>query len=151
MRITSEDLRDSKIFMYYRVIRKWAAEFYKIPTTEVEFLMSLHCKKRFSNQGFLDSELTHKWDKQRFYRLQREGWITVYRHGSKGHREKTIYKVTRKTNDMVNKIYRIMLGEEEIPVNQKNPFHKNETYTDKVMQTAIQKMKNDYREDKPYY
>ena len=152
MRLTSEDLRDSKIFMHFRTVKRWAAAMYGLTYYEIELMMSLHSKKRFYNTGFKDSCISMTWDRKRFQRLKRDGWIDVYRHYNKSKGEKTVYKVTRKTNDMVNRICRILLGEEQIPFTKRTPYHKNESYTDKSMQTAIQKMNDDYDdEDKPLY
>lgn len=140
---SSEDLRNSKVFMHYRTVRRWAAAYYKITSAEVELLISMHCKKRFTNEGFKDGEVTMTWDLKRFRRLKKDGWIDVYRDFWKTKEGKTIYKPSRKLNEMANKIYRILLGEEELPVNAKTPFNKNETYTDKTMLTAIEIAKRD--------
>ena len=151
MRLSSEDLRESKIFMYYRVVKRWASAFYNLTTVEVEFLMSLHCKKRFTTSGFKDSQANMNWDKRRFFRLQKEGWIERYRCYYEEGTRRTIYKPSRKCNDMVNRIYRILLGEEDIPINQRNPFYKAESYTDRAMLTSIAAMKNDYKNERAVY
>lgn len=150
MKLTSEDLRESKIFMYWRTVKKWAAEYWKMTAPDVEMIMSLHCKKRFTRDGFEDGEKVMAWDTTRFARLRKEGWIDVYRQFTRAG-GKTIFKPSRKANEMVNKIYRILLGEEEIPMNNKNPFWKADTYTDKVMLSSIDDMKRDYKEDKAVY
>jgi len=41
------------------------------------------------------------------------------------------------------RIYRIMLGEEDIPTSQKSIFFQNKTYTDKVFNKAIDDMIKD--------
>jgi len=151
MRLTSEDLRESKVFMYWIVVKRWAAYFYNLTTYEVELLMALHCKKRFGRDGYDKSERPLSWEKKRFHKLKKEGWIDIYRHWMKNKDKKNIYKPSRKTNEMVNKIYRILLGEEELPVNRENPFMKNETYTDKMMLSAINDMKEDYKNPKAVY
>lgn len=145
---TSEDLRNSKIFTHYRTVRRWAAAKYKITSAEVELLISIHCIKRFDSHDFTDREITMTWDKERFQRLRRDGWIDVYRHHKKTKNGRTIFKPSRKCNDMVNGIYRILLGEDEIPINKYTPFNKNETYTDKTMLTAIEKARQDILNNK---
>ena len=149
MRITSEDLRESKIFMYFITVIRYASFFYDLTQKEVMFMMSLHCKKRFSREGFFTSGRTLSWDADRFNKLMKRGFIEVYRHR---HGDKTIYKVSRKGNEMVNKIYRILLGEEEIKINHKNPVRKADTYTKKMLLSSIADMKKDYnQETKGYY
>lgn len=44
---------------------------------------------------------------------------------------------------MIKRIYRILLAEEDIPVKESNVFYKNKTYTDKVMNKAIDDMIKD--------
>ena len=41
------------------------------------------------------------------------------------------------------RMYRIMLGEEDIPTSEKSIFFKNKTYTDKVFNKAIDDMIKD--------
>ena len=129
--------------MHYRTVRKWAAAFYNLTYAEVELIITMHCKKRFTNVGFKGAEYVMSWDRHRFDKLKRAGWIDIYRNYWDTGEGKTIYKPSRKANEMVNKIYRILLGEEEIPVNRENPFINGKTYTDKVMLTAIELMKQD--------
>lgn len=40
-------------------------------------------------------------------------------------------------------MYRMMLGEEDPPISERCVFHKNKTYTDKVMNKAIDVMIKD--------
>jgi hypothetical protein len=44
---------------------------------------------------------------------------------------------------MISRIYRILLGEEDIPTSITNPYYNNESYTDKVMNKAIDDMIKD--------
>ena len=44
---------------------------------------------------------------------------------------------------MISRVYRVLLGEEDIPVSIKNPYYKNKSYTDKVMNKAIDDMIKD--------
>lgn len=41
------------------------------------------------------------------------------------------------------RIYRILLGEEDMPTSRNSVFYKNKTYTDKVYNKAIDDMIND--------
>lgn len=44
---------------------------------------------------------------------------------------------------MISRIYRILLGEEDVPTTEKNVFYKNKTYTDKVFNKALDDMIKD--------
>ena len=55
-----------------------------------------------------------------------------------------IYKVSFKCKQLIARMYRIMLGEEDIPVSKKrNSIMKAKTYTDKVLITAIKNLNRD--------
>jgi hypothetical protein len=40
-------------------------------------------------------------------------------------------------------MYRILLGEEDVPTGERNVFYKNKTYTDKVFNKAVDDMIKD--------
>jgi hypothetical protein len=44
---------------------------------------------------------------------------------------------------MISRIYRILLGEEDLPVSDRSIFYNNESYTDKVYNKAIDDMIKD--------
>ena len=46
-------------------------------------------------------------------------------------------------SQLVSRIYRILLAEEDLPVSDRSVFYKNESYTDKVMNKAIDDMIKD--------
>ena len=55
-----------------------------------------------------------------------------------------MYKVSFKCKQLISKMYRIMLGKDDIPSSEKrNSIMRGKTYTDTVLQTAIQNVNND--------
>jgi len=44
---------------------------------------------------------------------------------------------------MISRIYRILLGEEDLPTSGRSVFYKNKSYTDKVYNKAIDDMIKD--------
>ena len=49
-----------------------------------------------------------------------------------------------KGKQLIKRVYRIMLGEEDIPTSERrNKIMKGNTYSDKVMQTSIYNVNND--------
>jgi len=44
---------------------------------------------------------------------------------------------------LINRMYKILLGEEDIPMTQTNKYYKNKKYTDKVMNKCIDDMIKD--------
>ena len=143
MRLSAEDLRDLKILKYYRVIRRWACKQYGLKDADLELLIYLDCKGLFKRDDFINGMFTYTWDKHRWERLRREGWVDVWKERNRKDSKYAMYKTSMKTKLMVNRIYKIMLGQEDIPITRANVFYNNDTYTAKVMNKAIDDMIKD--------
>ena len=143
MRLTAHDLRELQIFKYYRLVRKWACKTYGLSDAELELLIYLDCKKRFTRKEFMDGEYTMHWDKNRWEKLRRDGWIEAWRNRNGTTIKYSIFKTSFKCSHLISRIYRILLGEEDMPITSRNTFYKNKTYTDKVYNKAIDDMLKD--------
>ena len=143
MKLESASLREFKLLKYYRLIRKWACKTYNLKDADLELLIYLDCKKRFTRNDFIDGQYTYSWDKDRWERLRREGWIEVWRHRNRTTIKYSIFHTSLKCKQLIMRIYRIMLGEEDLPTSSKSIFYKNKTYTDKVYNKAIDDMIKD--------
>lgn len=143
MRLEAQTLRELNLLKYYRLIRKWACKTYKLRDADLELLIYLDCKVHFTRNDFIEGIYTYSWDKDRWERLRREGWIEVWRQRNRTTIKYTIYKLSLKAKHLIMRIYRIMLGEEDIPTSEKSIFFKNKTYTDKVFNKAIDDMIKD--------
>jgi len=143
MRITAADLREINLLKYYRLVRKWACKTYDLSDADVELLIYLDCKNRFTRDDFINGTYTYSWDKDRWERLRREGWIEVWRHRNRTTIKYSVYKVSYKTKRLITRLYNIMLGEEDLPIGPSSKFYKNESYTDKVYNKAIDDMIKD--------
>ena len=143
MRLSPEDLRDLKILKYYRIIRRWACKQYGLKDADLELLIYLDCKGLFKRDDFINGMLTYTWDKHRWERLRRDGWVDVWKERNRKDSKYAMYKTSMKTKLMVNRIYKIMLGQEDIPITRANVFYNNDTYTAKVMNKAIDDMIKD--------
>ena len=143
MKLTASDIRELQLFKYYRLVRKWACKTYNLKDADLELLIYLDCKSRFTRNNFIEGVYTYSWDKNRWERLRREGWIDVWRERNRTTMKYAVYKTSFKCNHMISRIYRILLGEEDIPVTIKNPYYNNKSYTDKVMNKAIDDMIKD--------
>lgn len=143
MRLSAEDLRDLKILKYYRLTRRWACKQYGIKDADLELLIYLDCKGLFTREDFINGVYTYTWDKHRWERLRNKGWIDVWRERNRKESKYAIFKTSMKTKLMINRIYKILLGEEDIPVTESNVFYKNKSYSDKVMNKAIDDMIKD--------
>ncbi len=143
MRLTVESIKDANLFKYYRVVRKWACKQNGITDAELELLIYLNCLDRFTRDEFINGTYIYTWDKTRWDRLRKEGWIDVWRHRNRTTIKYSIYKTSFKCNLLINKIYKILLGQEDIPMKSSNVFYKNKSYTDKVMNKSIDDMIKD--------
>jgi|TARA_B110000240_G_scaffold25977_1_gene26725 hypothetical protein len=143
MKLDSSDLREMNLLKYYRLVRKWACKTYDLKDADIELLIYLDCKKQFTRNDFIDGVYTYSWDKARWERLRREGWIDVWRKRNRTTMKTNIYSTSYKCKSLINRIYRILLGEEDLPTSARSTFYKNKTYTDKVYNKAIDDMIND--------
>jgi len=143
MRLSAEDLRDLQVLKYYRLIRRWACKQYDIKDADLELLIYLDCKGLFKRDDFINGVFTYTWDKHRWERLRKNGWIDVWKERNRRDSKYALYKTSMKTKLMITRIYKIMLGEEDIPITESNVFYKNKSYSDKVFNKAIDDMIKD--------
>lgn len=147
MRIDAHLLRDIQLFKYYRLVRRWACKTYDLKEADLELLIYLDCKGRFTRNDFINGVYTYSWDKNRWERLRRDGWIDVWRERNRTDSKYAIYKVSFKGNRLITRIYKILLGEEDLPTSERNTFYKNKSYTDRTMNKAIDDMIRDSDRD----
>ena len=124
---------------YWRVIRYYVKAKYKISTPDLEMLLFLRSEQFFSRDDFNAFEELMSWDKHRFERLRKEGWIEMWRKGMK--RKKALYQLSFKTERVLSSIYKKLSGEEIPASSQSNPmFAKNVSYSHKVYRNMIKEM-----------
>ena len=143
MKLSASDLREISLFKYYRLVRKWACKTHDLNDADLELLIYLDCKGRFTRKEFIDGVYTMSWDKQRWERLRSKGWIEVWRHRNRTTIKYSIFKTSFNCSQLITRIYRILLAEEDLPTSERNVFFKNNSYTDKVFNKAIDDMLKD--------
>ena len=143
MILTAQDIRELNLFKYYRLVRIWACKTYTITVADLELLIYLDCKGRFTRNDFINGVYTYSWDKNRWERLRREVWIEAWRHRNRTTIKYSIFKTSFKCSQLISRIYRILLGEEDLPTSERSKFFNNKSYTDKVYNKAIDDMIND--------
>jgi len=122
----------------YRLVSRWATKNNNLNVADLELLFYLDPIQYFTIEDFKTGTLFYSWDKERFYRLQQDGWIdkTHFGRGRRGDHNK--YKISQKGKLLINKIYRILVGQEDLPSSAKrNSIMKRKTYIDKVYSQAI--------------
>lgn len=127
-------------FLYgIRVVRQYFCRKYDLRQGDFELLCDLHALSRFRRQDFDNGTITLTWCKKRWQRMLDAEHIVVYRERqpSKGKNYK-IYKLSRRTWEVIEYFYKILCGEKPIPeAPQHNPIMKEESYNDKRYASAI--------------
>ena len=125
---------------YYRLVSRWACKQYELSISDLELLFYLDPIKYFTIKDFQNGTLYYHWDRQRFYRLQREGWVEKIHKGNGRLGDHNKYKVTMRGKRMINRIYKILIDQEDIPEDAKrSKIAKRDNYVDKVYSQAISK------------
>ena len=71
------DRKDPKYdyLKFWRVVRYWAKQKYGITTADLDMLLFLHSEGLFTRVQCENYGSLMSWDKQRFEKLLRDGWI----------------------------------------------------------------------------
>lgn len=143
MRLDAHHIREIGLLKYYRLVRRWACKTYNLKDADLELLVYLDCKGLFTRNDFINGAYTYSWDKNRWERLRREGWIDVFKERNRTTSKYAVYKVSLKGQQLIMRIYRMLLGQEDMPTSRNSIFYNNKTYTDKVFNKAIDDMIKD--------
>ena len=143
-KLKASDVKETGLLKHYRVIRKWACRNNELNDADLELLIYFDCMDLFTKHDFEIGTYAYSWDNKRWNRLLKEGWIVVWRNRNRTTQKYNIYKVSFKCKQLISRMYRIMLGEEDIPTSEKrNSIMKGKTYTDKVLRRAINNVNKD--------
>jgi len=144
--LTGQDLREIGLLKHYRIIRRWVAKKTGLNHADIELLIYFDCLGEFRKRDFEDGTLIYSWDNRRWNRLLKDGWIVKYRGftGSRSDKSYSIYKISLRMKNIIQQMYRIMLGKEDIPTStRRNPAMKRISYSDKTLAAAIGKVNSD--------
>jgi len=143
-KLMAEDLKDLNMLKHYRIIRKWASKNNDLREADLELLIYLDCIDLFTKKDFELGVYSYSWDNRRWSRLLNSDWIKVWRTRNRTTQKYNIYKVSFKGKQLINRIYKIMLGEEDLPTSaRRNSIIKRKTYMDKVLTKAIYEVNKD--------
>ena len=142
--LTSSDLKDLKLLKHYRIIRKWACKTCDLKDADLELLIYLDAIEFFTKDDFIKGTYSYSWDNRRWNRLLKQGWIVVWRERNRTTQKYHIYKVSYKCKQLISRMYRIMLGEEEMPTKK---LDKNNRYIYKVTAKAVSFANKDKKYD----
>jgi hypothetical protein len=138
------DVKDMNLLKHYRIIRKWAAKNNNITDADLELLIYLDCIDLFTKIDFKMGAYSYSWNNRRWNSLLKEGWIVVWRKRNMTTQKYHIYRVSFKGKQLINRMYKMMLGIEDIPTSERrNVIMKGETYTNKVLKVSIDNVNKD--------
>ena len=143
-RLEANDIKNLNLLKHYRIIRRWACRNNGLSDADLELLIYLDCIGLFNRLDFIDGAYSYSWDNRRWARLKADGWINVFAKRNRTTTKSNVYKVSFKGKQLINRMYRIMLGEEDIPTSTKrNVIMKGKKYSDKVLIKSIKNVNND--------
>ena len=123
------------------IVHYWACRKFDLTRKELFFLFKLHSLGTFL-RGDLENG-KYFFDNRKWYKLLNEDWVIIkaLRNGKKNNYN--VYEVSRKCTEMINRCYRMLLEEEEIPTDPRsNPMYKDKRYTDRRHFDAIEMFNN---------
>ena len=143
-RLEARDVKDMNLLKHYRIIRKLAAKNNNITDADLELLIYLDCIDLFTKIDFKMGAYSYSWNNRRWNSLLKEGWIVVWRKRNMTTQKYHIYRVSFKGKQLINRMYKMMLGIEDIPTSERrNVIMKGETYTNKVLKVSIDNVNKD--------
>ena len=143
-KLDARDLKDLNLLKHYRIIRKWACKNNDLNDADLELLIYFDCMDLFTKHDFEIGTYSYSWDNRRWNRLLKNDWIVVWRNRNRTTQKYNIYKVSFKCKQLISRMYRIMLGEDDIPTSERrNKLINGDSYTDKVMTQAIYNVNKD--------
>ena len=143
-KLEAGDLKSLNLLKHYRIIRKWACKNNGLNDADLELLIYLDCVNHFTKKDFKIGTYSYSWNNRRWNKLLKEGWITVWRHRNRTTQKYNIYTISFKLKQLISRIYRIMLGDEDIPTSlRRNKIMKGDSYINKVLITSIENVNKD--------
>tara|TARA_Y100000401_G_C8272931_1_gene199320 strand:+ start:271 stop:723 length:453 start_codon:yes stop_codon:yes gene_type:complete len=143
-KLEARDLKEMSLLKHYRIIRKWASRNNDLTDAEIELLIYLDCIDLFTIKDFKMGTYAFSWNNRRWNKLIQNDWIVVWRRRNRTTQKYNMYKVSFKGKQLIQRMYRIMLGEDDIPTSERrNSIMQGKTYMDKVLQISIENVNKD--------
>jgi len=143
-KLEARNIKDMNLLKHYRIIRKWACKNNDLSDADLELLIYFDCMGHFTKRDFKTGTYSYSWDNRRWNRLLKKGWIIVWRNRNRTTQKYNIYEVSFKCKQLISRMYRIMLGDDDIPTSERrNKLIAGNSYTDKVLTEAIYNVNKD--------
>ena len=131
---------------FWRIIRYYIKSKHGLTTADLDMILFLSSEGYFKRSQFAAYNQVLSWDVKRFERLQKEGWIEIFRE--RWRKRNAMFSLSYKATRLVLDVYKLLSGK-EIPmhISKNTMFYKNVCYNDKVYRNMIKQM-NDYLREK---
>lgn len=130
---------------YWRVVRYFITKKYNITQTDLEMLLFLKSERYFTTKNFQTYHEVFPWDRNRFVRLRKNGWIVEFPK-RKGSRQ--MYELSNLAKSMIANLYSKLNGEVFPESQSKNPlFATNVPYMHKVYRNMIKEINETRRQE----
>ena len=142
--LSASDIKELNLLKHYRIIRKWACKNNGLNDADLELLIYLDCIRLFSIKDFKQCTYSYSWDTRRWAKLIDNDWVVIWRKRNRSTQKHNLYQLSFKGKQLIKRIYRIMLGEEDLPTSvRRNKLMAGKSYTDKVLSKAIKNVNKD--------
>lgn len=144
------EIQKYNFMKYWKVIRHWVLRNNDLTAADLDLLFYLHDEKLFNISKVNEYENILNWDSMRFSRLQKKGFIHIWRRGYQG--EANLYELTHKGKTLLASVYKKLLGVEPIPTSERRNvlFKKNGKYSDKVVAMQVLKFNEEVKQLKQH-
>lgn len=123
---------------YWRIVRHYYRLKHNLSPADLDMILYLKSEQYFGKAEFETFNKVLPWDKKRFERLVKEGYIENFR--ARG-RRRALYKVTKKTMTLCTNIYSILNGAKISQTPANNPVFRNTSpYSKRKYREIILKM-----------
>lgn len=145
--------RDTKFdfLKNWGIVRKWARFQYGLKSSaDIDMLLFLYSEKIFTRSRFKEYSAFMSWDKNKFDRLLREGFIVIWRKRKYG--ESNLYELSFQSKKMIASMYRKLIGLEPFPETPRRNkvFKPNGSYSERMLAQAIRKFNSEFKERKQH-
>ena len=121
---------------YWRVVRYFINAKYGISQPDLEMLIFLYDEPYFTKAKFKEFDKVFSWDKDRFDRLIKNGWVEKISVESKS--RLGVYNLTYKAKRIITYVYSLLEGKEFPTMPDNNPvFKRNVSFTDKMYRQVM--------------
>jgi len=130
---------------YWRVVRYFIQSKYGITQPDLEMMLFLYDEPYFTKAKFKEFNKVFSWDKDRFERLRRNGWVEKVSVESKS--RLGVYNLTYKAKRVVGYMYSLIEGKEYPTMPDNNPvFRRDCSFSDKMYRKVMMQINEEQRQ-----